>query len=391
MQLDAISNSSEELYKSLPNFSINVTEIPSYDFGPEYHRTVRICSLSIMFIFSLLGNTMVVRQLLPLTRGRFPKSKILFLNLAAADLSVTFATMLTQLIWELIDQQWIAGDALCKIFKFAQTYSLCSSTYMLVAIAVERYNAIVRPFAPSQEPKYYALVTWIAALIPAFPCFIVFHVVHISENVSKCVSKFYTSPQAMFWRQTYVMCVFLFAFIFPFLILLVLYIRIVVEIRLRSFVFTASQQTASSLPRARIKTLRMTSAILLTFIVLNIPYVVQECLISFGYSELINKNISALAGVISASNSAFNPYIYLMFQTKETCIGKCLRSMITAMCSRHCRTTNHKNDHSFLSSSSKTSSKFDMHTLTTLPPIRAARVNSMINKSSNVRAEETFV
>ncbi|GFU13984.1 gonadotropin-releasing hormone receptor [Nephila pilipes] len=389
MQLDKVNNNSEELLESFQNFNVNITEAPSYDFGPEYHRTVRIYTLSTMFIVSLLGNTMVVKQLLPLTRGRFPKSKILFLNLAAADLFVTFATMLSQLIWELMEQQWIAGDALCKIFKFSQTYSLCSSTYMLVAIALDRFNAIVRPFATSSEPKYYALVTWIVALLPALPCLIVFHVIHLSENVTKCVSKFYTSPQALFWRQTYVMCVFLFAFIFPFLLLLVLYIRIVVEIRVRSSVFTASQQTASSLPRARIKTLRMTSAILLTFIILNIPYVVQECLISFGYSELINKNISALAGVISASNSAFNPYIYLMFQSKKTFIGRCLRGLISVIRSRQWSAASQRKDTSFLSASSKTSSKFDMHALTALPPVKAAKVNSMISGGAN--ADETFV
>ncbi|GFY55463.1 cardioacceleratory peptide receptor [Trichonephila inaurata madagascariensis] len=389
MQIDEVNNSSEELYNSFQNLSVNATETPSYDFGPEYHRTVRIYSLSIMFIFSVLGNTMVVKQLLPLTRGRFPKSKILFLNLAAADLFVTFATMLSQLIWELMDQQWIAGDALCKIFKFSQTYSLCSSTYMLVAIAVDRFNAIVRPFASPQEPKYYALVTWIVALLPALPCLVVFHVIDLSENVSKCVSKFYTSSQAMFWRQTYVMCVFLFVFIFPFILLLVLYIRIVVEIRLRSFVFTASQQTASSLPRARIKTLRMTSAILLTFIILNIPYIAQECLIAFGYSELINKNISALAGVISASNSAFNPYIYLMFQSKKTFIGRCLRNLITIIRSRQWSSPTERKDTSFLSASSQTSFKFDMHTLSAQPPIRAARLNTMINGGANTHG--TFV
>ncbi|GIY01896.1 neuropeptide S receptor [Caerostris darwini] len=326
MVIEDVNNSLDKIWIEFPTVSVNSSDVPSYDFGPEYHRTVRLYTLFVMFIFSLLGNTLVVKQLLPLTRRRFPKSKVLFLNLAAADLFVTFATMLSQFIWELMDQQWIAGDVVCKLFKFFQTYSLCSSTFMLVAIALDRYNAIVRPLSSSLEPKYYALIAWFVASLPAMPCLIVFHVVQPSENVTKCVSQFYTSPQALFWRQAYVICILLVAFILPFTILFALYIRIMVEIHVRSSVFTANQQTASSLPRARVKTMRMTSAILLAFIVLNFPYIVQESLISFGYSEVINKNISALAGVISASNSALNPYIYLTFQSKKTFIGRCLRS-----------------------------------------------------------------
>ncbi|KAF8764181.1 cardioacceleratory peptide receptor-like [Argiope bruennichi] len=389
MVVDEFNNCSEGLREIFPNANVDTSEIPTYDFGPEYHRTARLYTLAIMFVVSVIGNTMVVKQLLPLTRGRFPKSKILFLNLAAADLFVTFGTMLSQLIWELMDQQWIAGDALCKIFKFSQTYSLCSSTYMLVAIALDRFNAIVRPLSTPPQPKYYALATWMIALLPALPCLLVFHVIELSEGITKCVSIFYTSVQAQSWRQPYVLCVFVIAIILPFLLLLVLYIKIMVEIRQRSAVFTPSQQTASSLPRARIKTLKMTSAILLAFIILNFPYVVQECFISFGYIDLINKNFSALAGVISASNSAVNPYIYLTFQAKKTFIGRCLRNLITIIRSRQWSSASQRKDTSFLSMSSKTSSRFDMNALNAVPPLQAAQVASIINggKSTN----ETFV
>ncbi|GIY65698.1 gonadotropin-releasing hormone receptor [Caerostris extrusa] len=239
---------------------------------------------------------------------------------------------------------------------------------MLVAIALDRYNAIVRPLSSSLEPKYYALIAWFVASLPAMPCLIVFHVVQPSENVTKCVSQFYTSPQALFWRQAYVICILLVAFILPFTILFALYIRIMVEIHVRSSVFTANQQTASSLPRARVKTMRMTSAILLAFIVLNFPYIVQESLISFGYSEVINKNISALAGVISASNSALNPYIYLTFQSKKTFIGRCLRSLMTIIRSKQWSSASQRKDTSFVSGSSKTSSRFDVNALSTVPP-----------------------
>ncbi|GIY88002.1 neuropeptide S receptor [Caerostris extrusa] len=389
MVIEDVNNSLDKIWIEFPTVSVNSSDVPSYDFGPEYHRTVRLYTLFVMFIFSLLGNTLVVKQLLPLTRRRFPKSKVLFLNLAAADLFVTFATMLSQFIWELMDQQWIAGDVVCKLFKFFQTYSLCSSTFMLVAIALDRYNAIVRPLSSSLEPKYYALIAWFVASLPAMPCLIVFHVVQPSENVTKCVSQFYTSPQALFWRQAYVIFCILWSLSYclhnPFCS-----VHSNHGGNTCTFLSVHRQSTdCFFFTKGEVKTMRMTSAILLAFIVLNFPYIVQESLISFGYSEVINKNISALAGVISASNSALNPYIYLTFQSKKTFIGRCLRSLITIIRSKQWSSASQRKDTSFVSGSSKTSSRFDVNALSTVPPTQAAKVAAIINGEKKV--DETFV
>ncbi|GIZ03493.1 gonadotropin-releasing hormone receptor [Caerostris extrusa] len=189
---------------------------------------------------------------------------------------------------------------------------------MLVAIALDRYNAIVRPLSSSLEPKYYALIAWFVASLPAMPCLIVFHVVQPSENVTKCVSQFYTSPQALFWRQAYVICILLVAFILPFTILFALYIRIMVEIHVRSSVFTANQQTASSLPRRG-----------------------------------------------------------------------CLRSLMTIIRSSNGHQPAKGKDTSFVSGSSKTSSRFDVNALSTVPPTQAAKVAAIINGEKKI--DETFV
>ena len=43
-----------------------------------------------------------------------------------------FLSPASQLVW----QQWLAGAALCKLFKFLQTYSLAASNFMLVCLAL---------------------------------------------------------------------------------------------------------------------------------------------------------------------------------------------------------------------------------------------------------------
>ncbi|KFM80123.1 Gonadotropin-releasing hormone receptor, partial [Stegodyphus mimosarum] len=128
MHFDQYLNNSDEVSDVLHCVNSVITESPpvedTTDFGPQYHRTARICTLLVMIFISLLGNSMVCWQLLPLRRRRFPKSKILFLNLAAADLFVTLVAMTSQTIWEIMGKIWLAGDAFCRIVKFLQTYSL---------------------------------------------------------------------------------------------------------------------------------------------------------------------------------------------------------------------------------------------------------------------------
>lgn len=369
----------------------NFSDTEPGDFGPQYHRTLRIVLLIIMIFLSLFGNCMVCWQLMPLRGRRFPKSKVLFLNLAAADLLVTFFTMTSQTIWEVMDKVWLAGDVFCRIVKFLQTFSLTLSTYMLVAIALDRNNAIVKPFSRTPEPKTYAIAAWLTSLIPSLPCFFVFRVVLKSETVSYCVSIFYTSTHAQYWRQLYMAFVFLSIFIIPFLLLVGLYTRILAEIWIQSSVFTTSERSVSALPRAKTKTLKMTLVIFLMFIVTNLPYVVQEMILAFGDEKLLNRNAVALSGVISASNSAFNPYIYLAFQSKETCFGKCLRLCMTALRTRSSAAllthNGHRRNPSF--ASSKTSSRIDINAHSLCQPTQTIKVSSYNHVCK--KGEETFL
>lgn len=361
------------------------------DYGPQYHRTARIVLLILMIFFSLVGNSMVFWQLLPFRRRRFPKSKVLFLNLAAADLLVTFVTMTSQTIWEIMGKIWYAGDAFCRIVKFLQTFALTLSTYMLVAIALDRNNAIVKPFSRTPDPKTYAIAAWITSLIPSLPCFYVFHEVLKSESVAYCVSIFYTSQYPQYVRQLYMAFIFLSIFIIPFLLLLGLYTRILVEIWAQSSVFSTNEQSVSSLPRAKTKTLKMTLVIYFMFIITNMPYVVQEMILAFGNANLLNPNTVALSGVISASNSAFNPYIYLAFQSKETFFGRCIRLCLTAIRSRNAAAllahNGHRRNPSF--ASSKTSSRIDINAHSLCQATQTFKVSSVNNVCK--KGEETFL
>ncbi|KAL1475703.1 hypothetical protein MTO96_019228 [Rhipicephalus appendiculatus] len=66
-----------------------------------------------------------------------------------------------------------------------------------------------------------------------------------------------------------------------------------------------------------VKTLKLTAVVFGAFLVTNVPYMVQEVILALGQPGILDANLVALFGVISASNSAINPYIFLYFEKRQ--------------------------------------------------------------------------
>lgn len=299
--------------------------------GPRYESTLRISLIGAMLVLSLLGNLLVCYRLLTSRRHRLLKAHVLFLNLALADLLVTLITMNSQLLWEIMGRVWIAGDAPCRIFKVLQTYALVSSTYMLVGIAVDRYFAICNPLAPAPKTRSVAAVCWLLALIPSLPNLFVFRLVVVRDKYY-CASLFYIYRDATAARQAYMAFVFSFVFIMPLVALVALYTSILLRMWKSGSASSSPRPppdglvggafdggccvvdgARSTMPKARLRTLKMAVVIFVAFLVTNLPYMVQEMLLAFAENVQLGPNLVAVFGVISALNSAVNPYVYLAF------------------------------------------------------------------------------
>ncbi|XP_063885972.1 cardioacceleratory peptide receptor-like isoform X1 [Scylla paramamosain] len=291
--------------------------------GPEYHEQLRMGILGVMFLVALLGNSKVMWTLRQKWENR-GRMTILSFNLTLADTLVTLITILGQLLWEVLDKHWYLSNGACKVYKVASTFAITSSNYMLVAIAIDRHEAVVRPLNPFISAKNLVLAAWAVSLLPSLPNLFIFLRHTTPEGRTYCVSKFYTQELDTNFRQVYLMVVLVLVFIICQVLLLVLYVRIYFTIWRKSSYFRGgqrgnnndSQRSNSLLPKAKTKTLNMTIVIVATFFVTNTPYVVQELLIAFGNMDNINPNVVALFGIISASNSSLNPFIYLLFCPK---------------------------------------------------------------------------
>lgn len=77
----------------------------------------------------------------PLFGHYFYNIKMLLINL---DLCVGLLNVLTDIIWR-VTVSWRAGNLACKFIRFMQVSVTYASTYVLVALSIDRYDAITHP------------------------------------------------------------------------------------------------------------------------------------------------------------------------------------------------------------------------------------------------------
>lgn len=110
----------------------------------------RLLVLYLTICLCIVGSCLVVLWMICNKRiskkfNHLSRVNAFILNLTLADVLVILLAVLPQLVWEYVDREWPAGDFMCRVVKFLQTFSMLSSNYMLVVIALDRHQAIRSP------------------------------------------------------------------------------------------------------------------------------------------------------------------------------------------------------------------------------------------------------
>ncbi|XP_059825282.1 probable G-protein coupled receptor 150 [Hypanus sabinus] len=297
----------------------NVSEVLE---APFYKRRSRIISVTLIFTLAFMGNLTVVYKICGSRRKR--KIDFLVANLAAADLCVSIMTLLSQVVWEMLEDAWLVGDLACRFSKVFQVFGLIASSNIIATIASERYHATVNLKESPFPTKILTIISWICALIFAAPQAFIFKLT-IQEGNGKCLSTF---GQMHKWHfQMFIIFGAITDFFVPFCILCVAFTRILWTVwRRASLIENCTKEVQrdgsfptiapkSSIPRAKIKTLKMTLVIIISFIICGLPYFVLEMKIAFGTIPEAHTDLITVLGILVVSNSAVNPYVYLFFRT----------------------------------------------------------------------------
>ena len=80
-------------------------------------------------------------------------------------------------MYELVNKlhvEWQGGDVLCRLCQYMQTVVTCSSTYLLVSLSIDRYDAVARPMNFSRSGRLICLRVDLCKTLPP-PSFLVSH------------------------------------------------------------------------------------------------------------------------------------------------------------------------------------------------------------------------
>ncbi|XP_062569640.1 cardioacceleratory peptide receptor-like [Saccostrea cucullata] len=289
------------------------------------------------------------------TRKLRSRMNIFMANLALADVLVGFSVLIDVLEKFFVD--WHGGDVLCKAVRFYQGVASYGSTYALVALSIDRLDCVARPLQTMGKGFRIRLLIglqWAFSLLFSLPMFM-YEDVEIHSK-QQCHLQF---PEQWMWKL-YVILVTLAILFIPALIIAVCYITIVTIVWKKSSFSVSSSKNKSDhscmelstvitkdsfseektllkpprqrrvhwkrtcdsssrglIPKAKIKTVKMTFVIVLAFILCWSPYWIFNILQTFGHltpSQTLFALIVFFQS-LSSLNSAANPVIFFIFNS----------------------------------------------------------------------------
>ncbi|KAK3108077.1 hypothetical protein FSP39_000719 [Pinctada imbricata] len=304
----------------------------------------RVVTIVIIMILTLIGNSMII---ILLSFGRNRKSNrvnIFIVNLAIGDLAVCIVTMTTEILFVAFGE-WVLGAAMCKILTYLEIVTLASATFLLTSMSLERYIAICQPLrfkTSKHRAKLMILTSWIMAFIFAVPQIFIFvqtedKVDEDGKTIYGCRSRGYS---AEWQRKVYFTFLTSYILFIPTVIMSFCYINVALAIKNQGKVlhqrqnqnFNSWHKSSNFISRAKVKTIKFTSCIVILFVTCWSPYFITTLIrIYSDYKYKIPKHVMVFAETAALFQSAVNPILYSIFnlQIQRDLKGVCCKKQST--------------------------------------------------------------
>ncbi|XP_041976535.1 cardioacceleratory peptide receptor-like [Aricia agestis] len=298
-----------------------------------FYDSIQFTVMWVLFVLIVVLNASVIAALL-CTNARKSRMNFFIVQLAIADLFVGLIYVFVDIIQK-ITIAWLAGEIMCKLVKFLQAVVMYASTYVLVALSIDRCDAITNPmnFSGSWIRARGLIVSaWLISVIFSIPLLILYEVKEVQGQLQCWIEL--GSPQK--W-QVWMTLVSVMIFVLPAVAIAACYVVIVWTIWTKSKAVVMSppinkstkkrksdvecdpeSRRASSrglIPRAKIKSVKMTFVIVFVFVLCWSPYIVFDLLQVYKQIPITQTNlaIATLIQSLAPLNSAANPLICCMF------------------------------------------------------------------------------
>ncbi|KAM4736746.1 vasopressin V2 receptor-like [Anableps anableps] len=211
-----------------------VSETPTAANVTELERdpllaVAEVVVLAVVLLLALIGNGLVLVVLLRRRQHHSPLHQFM-LNLCVADLVVALFQVLPQLVWD-AKGRLPGPDFLCRLVKYLQVLGMFASSYMIVAMTLDRHYAICCPLqahrsGATKRWNTFIFLAWSLSLLLSLPQLFIFSRSEVAPGVYECWGHF-----AQSWGlKAYVTWMTLAVFIIPVLIITFCQVRIFKEI-----------------------------------------------------------------------------------------------------------------------------------------------------------------
>ncbi|XP_071375121.1 vasopressin V2 receptor-like [Centroberyx affinis] len=284
---------------------------------------VEITLLSVIFVSAAILNTGLLLVLWR-QRKQMSRMRVFVFHLCLADLVVAFFQVCPQLMWDITDR-FVGPDPMCRLVKYLQVLGMFSSTYMIVVMTVDRYQAICNPMVKFQRRRARlnipVCIAWGISLFGSLPQVFIFSRVEVAPGVFDCWAKF-IQPWGL---KAYITWTTLVIFVFPIFTVTVCQVRIcrAIQINLYHKMHQGGVGVALPLPsrasgvagmsKARIKTVKMTVVIVLAYIICWAPFFTVQLWSVWDTHAPKETATFAILMLLASLNSCANPCIYLLF------------------------------------------------------------------------------
>ncbi|XP_041497060.1 vasopressin V2 receptor isoform X1 [Microtus oregoni] len=297
--------------------------------------------LSTIFVAVALSNGLVLGALIRRgRRGRWAPMHVFISHLCLADLAVALFQVLPQLAWDVTDR-FHGPDALCRAVKYLQMVGMYASSYMILAMTLDRHRAICRPMLAYRHGggarwNRPVLVAWAFSLLLSLPQLFIFaqRDVGNGSGVFDCWARF-AEPWGL---RAYVTWIALMVFVAPALGIAACQVLIFREIhaslapgpseragRRRRGHRTGSPTEGAHVSAAMAKTVRMTLVIVIVYVLCWAPFFLVQLWAAWDPEAPLERPPFVLLMLLASLNSCTNPWIYASFSSS---ISSELRSLL---------------------------------------------------------------
>lgn len=264
---------------------LSLNESDSVDSGDvardEILARVEIALLSVIFLSAAILNSSLLLVLWR-QRKQMSRMRVFVFHLCLADLVVAFFQVCPQLIWDITDRL-VGPDLVCRLVKYLQVLGMFSSTYMIVAMTLDRYQAVCNPMVKfrraSTRLNIPLCTAWGISVLGSLPQVFIFSQTEVEPGVFDCWANF-IQPWGL---QTYITWITLVIFVLPVVTVVVCQVRICRAIHINLFQkiqqhgsvsrpFPSRASGVAAMSKARVKTLKMTVVIVLVYVICWAPF-----------------------------------------------------------------------------------------------------------------------